>query len=329
MSLPAGLVTTPVSDAEPVTSRRFDSMASHVNVQLPAATVGSDGLFDLVESVFAAVEQDCTRFDPNSSLMLANAAPDSWTAVTSRCFQAIRNAYDAYLATDGLFDPRILRSLESIGYDRSFAFDQAPEFTESPGADTGCTASYDRVWAPAFDEQRHCVRIGRHPIDLGGIGKGLALRWAADHLRRQCRWFLIEAGGDCVLDGLGPTNTGWSVGVEHPGGGEGPVAVLRLADLACATTSIRVRHWRSGSTEVHHIIDPRTGRPSAGGLHSVTVVDADPATAEVVSKSLFVLGLAGIGEAAARAGCAALWVGADSTLSMSAAMGEYLLWPAE
>jgi thiamine biosynthesis lipoprotein len=132
-----------------------------------------------------------------------------------------------------------------------------------------------------------------------------------------------------VLDGLGPTNTGWSVGVEHPGGGEGPVAVLRLADLACATTSISVRHWRSGSTEVHHIIDPRTGRPSAGGLHSVTVVDADPATAEVVSKSLFVLGLAGIGEAAARAGCAALWVGADSTLGMSAAMGEYLLWPAE
>ena len=42
-------------------------------------------------------------------------------------------------------------------------------------------------------------------IDLGGIGKGLALRWAAAKLERKgFDTFLLEAGGDLVSRGLPP-----------------------------------------------------------------------------------------------------------------------------
>ena len=65
-----------------------------------------------------------------------------------------------------------------------------------------------------------------------------------------------------------------------------------MTDAACATSSVRVRRWRRGGEQVHHLIDPRSGRSADGGLAAVTVVAADPAWAEVWSKSLFVAGAA-------------------------------------
>ena len=66
--------------------------------------------------------------------------------------------------------------------------------------------------------------------------------------------------------------------------------MLEVADEAVATSSTRVRHWRAGGTEVHHLIDPDTNRPGGDGLVSVTVVSSDPAWAEVWSKVLFLEG---------------------------------------
>ena len=61
------------------------------------------------------------------------------------------------------------------------------------------------------------------PIDLGGIGKGLTLRWAAALLdRRGVTGFLLEAGGDLVARGPGPDGDPWLVGIEDPAGGDRP-----------------------------------------------------------------------------------------------------------
>ena len=58
------------------------------------------------------------------------------------------------------------------------------------------------------------------PVDLGGIGKGLALRWAAAGLVAEALTdFLLEAGGDRRRSGrLG--GEPWFVGIEDPAGGD-------------------------------------------------------------------------------------------------------------
>jgi thiamine biosynthesis lipoprotein len=323
---PAGNDSTVVTDL----TRQFEAMASVVTV-----TVGPrddiDGALATIAAVFTAVERACTRFDPDSPLMAANRAACSWQQVPQVCFTAVEEAYRAYLATDGLFDPRVLRSLVSLGYDRSFAFDAAPSDTD--GAVTGLVPM-DTAWQPAFDAARCAVQVGPHPIDLGGIGKGLALRWSAEQLRDStgrgtADHFLIEAGGDCYLGGAGPAGAGWLVGVEDPSGGAAPVAVLAVTDLACATTSTRIRRWRAGGTDVHHIIDPRTGRPADGKLASVTVLDPDPGRAEVCSKTLLLRGLADIEAAAAVQSLAALWVDTGGRIGFSPALAPSLRWLAK
>jgi len=279
------------------------------------------GLYAAV-AVFGEVERQCTRFDPSSPLMRANASAADWVTVPPTCFLSLQEAWAAYRRTGGLFDPRVLRELVTLGYDRSLPF--AAGALSLPGAPQPARLETRGAWDPQFRPLTHQVRLGE-AVDLGGIGKGLAVRWARDRLLQACEDFLIEAGGDCYCAGLEPGGGPWSIGVEDPLGGP-PVAVLALSDRACTTSSIRLRRWHVGGRPVHHLIDPRTAAPGGAGLLAVTVVDDDPAAAEVASKTLFLAGADGIAEACSSAAAAALWVAEDGSLGTSAAMEPYVSW---
>jgi thiamine biosynthesis lipoprotein len=317
-------------DARPEQTRadlrvEFRSMASDIRFWVVAPGDDAESRAAEAREVVERVAESCTRFDPTSALMRANAAGRQWAVVPRECYDAIVAARDAHVLTGGLFDPRVLTVLTSYGYDTSLPFDSRR--LRLPGT-TGAgkvSRRSRRTWKPGLDESRLAVRVGREPIDLGGIGKGLAVRWAAKKLRGVGEATLVEAGGDLMALGGGPDGTGWMVAVESPFGGD-PAAVLRLRDRACATSSTRVRSWTVGDTEVHHLIDPRTGRSAESDLRSVSVVGLDPAMAEVWSKSLFVVGRAGIREAADAANLAALWIDTDGRVGVSRTMRPYVAW---
>jgi thiamine biosynthesis lipoprotein len=327
--MPFGGVAVPLE--QDVVSR-FRAMACDVTVRVVGPVPGASAAVDRAREVFENVERACTRFDPASSLMQANADSGSWHQVPVELFEAVLAAGIAHHETDGLFDPRVLRTLESFGYDRSLPFASGPVVT--PAADEhrsrGPLARQvaASAWHPRFGADGCSVLLGPDPIDLGGIGKGLAVRWAAERVAGAGRSALVEAGGDCHMAGPGPDGDGWKVGVEDPLGGSDPVAVLSVTDLACATSSVRLRRWRSGDTEVHHLIDPRTGRPGGAGLVAVTVVGEDPARAEVWSKSLFLAGSDGVRGLAEARGLAALWVRDDGVVGTTGAMDGLVAWKA-
>jgi thiamine biosynthesis lipoprotein len=259
--------------------------------------------------------------------MRANTAPRRWHRVPPQLYAVLQEAHAAHLVTDGAFDPRVLRRLEAWGYDRTLPFRSGE--VALAGADRTQRWSPRRRWRPRFDRAGHRVRLGRDPVDLGGIGKGLAVRWAAEELTGAGRASLVEAGGDLFAAGPGPDGDGWRVGVEDPRSPGEPVAVLRLEDGGVATSSTRVRHWRVGGREVHHIVDPRTGEPADSGLLSVTVVGPDPARAEVWSKALFVAGRGRVRRLADERGVAALLVDTDGMVGLSRAMRTYVVWQAD
>lgn len=300
-------------------------MASQVTLRVLDPGPDVDRCLDEARQVFERVETSCTRFNPSSALMRANAAGDQWHEVPEECFLAIAEAARAHEETEGLFDPRVLDTLVWLGYDRTLPFrtktvtltfkkDEPPRRTD-PG-----------VWRPGLDPHTRSIRLGPNPVDLGGIGKGLAVRLAAEALAGAGRARLVEAGGDCHVAGDGPQGHGWRVGVEDPAGGSTPVAVLQIRDTGCATSSVRVRSWRLNGQQVHHLIDPRTGQSARGMLRSVTVLDPDPARAEVWSKSLLIAGRDLIAEVAEERGLAALWVDDAGRIAVSSAMEPSVLW---
>jgi thiamine biosynthesis lipoprotein len=273
--------------------------------------------------VFRTVDATCSRFDPDSDLTRINASPDRWHEVPDVLGRAIEEAHRAYQHTRGRFDPRVHRDLVRLGYDRTLPFGSAGVETPAPMVPRHPLGP----WRPRFrGGSRPQVHLGGAPIDLGGIGKGLAVRWAAERLGGHLEGFLIDAGGDCACRGPGPDGPGWRVGIEDPGGGADPLAVVELRDVACATSSVRVRHWQAGGRPVHHLVDPRTGAPGGRGLTAVTVVADDPADAEVLSKVLFLAGRERIDGAARHRRVSAQWVTTDGTVGESPRFDRFVLW---
>jgi thiamine biosynthesis lipoprotein len=224
--------------------------------------------------------------------------------------------------TNGRFDPRILRALERLG-------SVAP--TQPWGRPDVAAAPSDVPVVQRAARDRPLLLNA--PVDLGGIGKGLALRWAAtcvvDLLRPGdgVTGFLLDAGGDLVAIGT-IEDRPWALAIEDPAGATSPVAAtLMVPGWALATSSIRLAQWTApdGRT-VHHLIDPRTGEPAATGLLAVSVAFPDPAWAEVWSKALFIEGAGGIADLARRRGLAAWWIGEDGQLSMTPAARAMTSW---
>ncbi len=272
-----------------------------------------------VRREFEACDRAMSRFLDTSEITRLNrqAGAHGPVVVSQRLRRALTTSDRAHRLTDGRFDPRVLRDLERLG-DRG-----APVGDPAAGDEPSRTAG--RVVEPVAGRLFRLTG----PVDLGGIGKGLALRWAAAAVADLgVHAFLLEAGGDLVTRGEPPEGGPWRIGLEDPTGGSEPLAVLNVATGAIATSSVRRRHWLSGDRPVHHLIDPQTGEPGGAGLLAVTVAGPDPAWSEIWSKALFLAGRPSVAGLARRRGLAAWWVADDGSLEMTAAARLRTYWVA-
>jgi FAD:protein FMN transferase len=303
----------------------FRCMASPIHLELDVDQRIADDLFAEARHIFTRFDDDCSRFIAQNPLSRLNASPNEWHEVPDSLFSSIRAAYDAYLATDGAFDPRILADITRLGYVESVekAHYRADGSVGRP--DNSGTLS---VWEPDFADGR--VRVNGWPVDLGGIAKGAAVARVADSWSGRIATGLINAGGDLAAIGAGPEGAGWRIGIENPQLRHGePVAVIEVTDRAVATSSIAIHQWSASGTPVHHLIDPATGRPADGGVAAVTVIADSAINAEVWSKALFIAGRAGIEQRAHDKNLAALWVTDSGDIGESSAAEQFTVWKAD
>jgi thiamine biosynthesis lipoprotein len=295
------------------------AMASPLRLSACAAPDAAARAWATVLDEFEACETSMSRFRETSELTALNRSAGTGRPVQvgRRLERAIVAADRARRVTDGRFEPRVLRDLERLGYPGGV---ELPDRT-GPARPDASAAVARRTGRGAF--------VIDQPIDLGGIGKGLALRWAAARVAATgVGRFLLEAGGDLVARGEPPERGPWRIGVEDPSGGPEPVAVVSIHDGAMATSSVRVHAWIADGRPVHHLLDPVTGEPADGGLVAVTVAGSDPAWSEVWSKTLFLAGHRDIARVARRQGLAAWWVTTEGTLEMTPAARMRTAWVA-
>ncbi len=283
--------------------------------------------WDRVWSEFDAVDIALSRFRADSELTALNqlAGMRQVVRVSGRLRTALAMVHRAGRLTGGRFDARVLTTLERIG-EHGAALDL-------PGAGLPVAGPSVTVTDP---DARFSVVVPEAPLDMGGVGKGLALRWAAAAAIAALpddAGVMLEAGGDVVAAGI-PPGPGWLVGIEDPMADSGPhaapIAVAALHDGAIATSSIRIRNWIGpDGRPVHHLVDPRTGEPARTGLVAVTVAGTDPAWSEVWTKALFLAGRGAIADQARARGIAAWWVDDAGYLGMTSEARVRSVWAAE
>jgi len=347
----AGLAAAGRTEAAPSLAR-FERRAMGSPLRLTVVGIPeprASAAWEAVSAAFEELEQALSRFRPTSDLVILNrrAGDPGCSPVRARLYEAVATAERAWRRTSGAFDPRVLGDLELLGY--RGADSQAEGGLPGRAPAERATAFADGRWLRREPQQRALAIAA--PIDLGGIGKGLALRWGFETLLAALPEIasdahtvgnavaadgaadapphagaLLEAGGDLVARGAAPQPGPWLVGIEMPGADD-EIAVLAVDGGAVCTSSIAVHAWTAADGRaVHHLVDPRTGEPGGAGLLAVTVAGPDPAWAEVWSKTLFLAGADGIGTRARALGLAAWWIRDDGRLEMTPAARPRTAW---
>ena len=125
-------------------------------------------------------------------------------------------------------------------------------------------------------------------LDLGGIAKGYAAAKAAAVLaslgERSC---LVGLAGDIAAGDPPPGTEGWRVTVTGDHGSAGPTVLLAHASVS--TSGDAAQFVEIAGRRYSHIIDPRTGLGTSGGIQA-TVVSRDGALADALPKGVCING---------------------------------------
>ncbi len=250
---------------------------------------------DALERLFATNEAAMSRFLPESELSRLNRSAGVAFHSSPLLFQVVEAAIEAARETDGIFDPTVLTDLIAAGYDRSFEL-------LTPAGGRGETArqtrpdrtlsSHSGLWRQIrMDSSSNEIILPLGcALDLGGIGKGWTVDQAATMLHPFAN-FAVDAGGDIYAAGVQADGSPWTIGVMDPFNTDRDLMVLAVSDRAVATSTTSKRRWVSeDGRQMHHLIDPRTGRPGNGDVVSATVLAGTVARAEVLAKTVLLLG---------------------------------------
>ena len=126
-------------------------------------------------------------------------------------------------------------------------------------------------------------------IDLGGMKGYLCDRVAELFRQRGIRNAVIAVAGDIWAIGHREDGQAWRIGVQHPREKDRTIAILDLSDRYISTSGDYERFVIREKKRYHHIIDPRTGKPSQGTI-SVTLIGDKGAFIDPLTKVPFILG---------------------------------------
>ena len=136
-------------------------------------------------------------------------------------------------------------------------------------------------------------------IDLSAIAKGWAADEIADFLdsKKNIENYLIEIGGEVVVSGTNFYNKPWEIGIRHPMNNLNKIKnnyfhILKLSDMAVATSGTYQNYFHYNGQTYSHIIDPKNGFPVKHEIISATVVSEKCVDADAIATAIMVKGAA-------------------------------------
>ncbi len=249
-----------------------------------------------VDTELDRLDRQASRFRDDSELSRVHHEPSPVHQLSHGLAEAISVALAAARWTGGLVDPTVGGALIALGYDRDFAAIGPAQAAAPALAPAGAPALAGRPgpvpgWRSVTLEGTVLSLPAGVRLDLGATAKGLGSdRAAAAAYQASGRGgILVSLGGDIAVTGQPPVG-GWPVAVADSSWSGAADHVVRLTAGALATSSVTGRRWQRDGRPVHHIVDPRTGRPADGPWRTVSVAAASCAAANAASTAAIVAG---------------------------------------
>ena len=249
---------------------------------------------NLGEGILAAmkeVDNSLSMFNKNSTISRINR--NEHVEPDEMFLDVFNLAQDIAQKTDGAFDITVAPLVNAWG----FGFKKGKMPVQSQIDSLLSITGYQKVKYIKTDGKGDIIKKdNRIMLDCSAIAKGYGSDMVARYLESQgVKNYMVEIGGEVVTRGINSQQQPWRIGISKPVDDTLNVnrdiqAVLKVKDMAMATSGNYRNFYYKNGKKYAHTIDPRTGYPVSHSLLSATIVADDAATADALATYCMVIG---------------------------------------
>jgi len=241
-----------------------------------------------VDQLLLDINQAMSTYISDSELSLFNKLPaGSKVDVSTDLYQILEMAQAISVDSKGAYDITVGPLINLWGFGPDKKVTKAP--SDEQIAAIASRVGYQKL---RLFGGRSIQKDGNLYVDLSSIAKGYAVdRLASLVASKGYSAYLVEIGGELVTKGLKPGKQPWHIAVESPTSGRVVQKIVRVDDVAVATSGDYRNYFEENGVRYSHIINTKTGKPITHNLASVTVLADNCALADALATAFLAMGV--------------------------------------
>ena len=241
-----------------------------------------------IEKILADFDKSVSTYTPTSIISRINS--NQKNVIVDKYFIACFNkAKEVWKSTDGAFDPTVYPLVNAWGFGPG-----KKQKIEKPIIDSILNfVGFGLIELKGNTVVKKDPRVG---LDFNAFAQGYSVDVVSEFLNsKKITSYIVEIGGEVYAKGKKPNGDHWTVGIEKPidnkNSGNPLKAIVKLENLAIATSGNYRRFIIEDGVKYAHHIDPKTGYPTRNNLLSASVFAKECISSDANATGILVMGL--------------------------------------
>jgi len=241
-----------------------------------------------INMILADFDLSVSTYNTNSIISRINSN-DKNVRVDKYFKVCFKKAKEIWKATDGAFDPTVFPLTNAMG----FGPGKKRKLDKKEVDSILHFVDFNLI---TLKGNRIIKKDPRVQLDFNAFAQGYSVDVISDFISKNgIKSFVVEIGGEVYAKGKQPDGTNWSVGIEKPidnKESQNPIeAIVKLEDLAIATSGNYRRFVIENGIKYAHHIDPKTGYSTKNNLLSASIISEKCITSDATATGILVMGL--------------------------------------
>jgi len=241
-----------------------------------------------IEKILKDFDLSVSTYIPNSIISRINS--NEKNVIVDKYFKAcFKKAKEVWKNTNGAFDPTVYPLVNAWGFGPG-----KKQKIEKVKID-----SILKFVGFQLIELKGNTIVKKDPrvaLDFNAFAQGYSVDVVSEFLNSKgIKSYIVEIGGEVYAKGRKPNGENWTIGIEKPidnkESGNPLRAIVRLENLAIATSGNYRRFTIEDGVKYAHHIDPKTGYPTKNNLLSASIFAKECISSDANATGVLVLGL--------------------------------------
>lgn len=265
------------------------TMGTQYNVKyVPVEDLEAQAVQAEIDKLLVNVNKLMSTYDPQSELSLFNQSTSTALySLSPETIQVMDEAFRIGQLSGGMLDVTLDPVISLWGFGEKGRVLTAP--TDDAISEAKAKIGLEKV---ILSESGATKLIPNLSINLSTVAKGYGVDVVGDYLKAVgINNFLVEIGGETLTSGVKTNGQPWIIAVEKPVSNERAVQrLLFLSGEAIATSGDYRIYFEENGVRYSHLINPKTGKPIAHNVVSVSVIAETCMTADGWATAFNVMG---------------------------------------